>query len=233
MVDALGNCQQFRIAKETFVSFAGYTVSRSVIVPGISVSILILTPEGRSIVQGVAYVQTPEPHWTTYTHTTNSVPDFSFTVIDSGYDGNKLPWAQIKLCVTGGGDGSTVPVVPTGPQLSECVFPELSLNFIAVMSGLASWLGCMVRNIIVLIQWIVDWILHFGDHLDAWISRLFGVDPSLPFFDEVMKKIDVWISGKFGVDPDLPFWEELIKKAIGWLSDALDEASRKATERLK
>lgn len=131
---------------------------------------------------------------------------------------------------------TTPPVPPEtdpGPQIIDCVFPTLSLNFISVMSGLASWIGCILHNIITILKWLVDWILHFPDHLDAWISRLFGVDPALPFFDEVLKKIDIWISGKFGVDPALPFWEELVKKAIGWLGGGIDEASRKAIQRLR
>ncbi len=128
---------------------------------------------------------------------------------------------------------ATTPGPVPGPQIIECVFPALQWNLIQVLSDLVQWIGCILHNIITILNWFVDWILHFPDHLDAWISRLFGVDPALPFFDEVMKKIDIWISNKFGVDPEKPLWEELVKKAIGWLSDDLDEAARKATERLK
>ena len=119
---------------------------------------------------------------------------------------------------------------PTGPTTFDCVFPTLSWNLISVLTALIQWIGCILHNIITILQWFVDWILQFPDHLDAWISRLFDVDPSLPFFDEVLKKIDIWISGKFGVDPALPFWEELVKKALTWIGGALDAA---AEERMR
>lgn len=127
------------------------------------------------------------------------------------------------------GDGQPTPMQPptidAGPQLFECTFPPLSWNLVSLLSSLFEWIGCMLHNIIAILKWLADWLLHFTDHLDAWISRLFGVDPSLPFFDEIMKKIDIWISGKFGIDPALPFWEELVKKALGWIAGALDAAA--------
>ena len=99
------------------------------------------------------------------------------------------------------------------------------------MSGLASWLGCMIRNIIKILQWIFDWLLHFPDHLDAWISRLFGIDAALPFFPELMRKIDIYISARLGVDPDKPILDELAKKILTWFFSLLDagadEDSRK------
>lgn len=82
-----------------------------------------------------------------------------------------------------------VPTPTTGPQLQDCVFPTLQWNLIQVLSDLIEWIGCILHNIITILQWVIDWLLHFHDHLDAWASRLFGVDPALPFWDELEKKL--------------------------------------------
>lgn len=130
------------------------------------------------------------------------------------------------------GEGSTgeqPPPVPApgseGPQLSECAFPDILQSGIYFIVDLAKWIGCMIRNIIAILKWVIDWLLHFSDHLDIWISNLFGIDPALPFFDELWKKIDEKVSTRLGVDPEKPLLDELVKKAIEWLLSSLDAAA--------
>ena len=220
-------CAAYSVRVGDTIKFAGYTIQVKTANP--IVATFYLTPPGSDKTYGIQGRLGYPP----YTEIVDrilviSIALDSITVNDTGQ-----PYiVSFTACTETDVSAEPTPELPPeptpgeqGPQIVECLFPELSLNFISVMSGLASWLGCMIRNLITLIQWIVDWALHFSDHLDAWISRLFGVDPSLPFFDEVLKKIDIWISGKFGVDPALPFWDELVKKALTWIGLSLDTAA--------
>lgn len=124
------------------------------------------------------------------------------------------------------------PPPPPPPLLSDCKFPELSWNLIEVLSQLVKWIGCLLNQVISLmgsviasLAGIADYLLHLPDHLDEWVSRLFGIDPALPFFPELMRKIDLYVSARFGVDPEKPIIDELAKKVMSWLLSLLDTAA--------
>ncbi len=118
------------------------------------------------------------------------------------------------------------PIPSPGLELTECVFPTLQWNLIQVLSDLVEWIGCILHNIITILQWIVDWFLHFPDHLDEWVSRLFGFDPAGNFWEQLRHDIDVRVSTRLGVDPDKPLLEEIVRKTFGWIFDSADAASR-------
>lgn len=121
--------------------------------------------------------------------------------------------------------------IPPPPLLEECIFPELSWNLIEVLKKLIKWVVCHIKQIITLSVYlvyrlydVVVYILNLPDHLDKWVSRLFGIDPALPFFDELMKKIDAWISNKLGVDKDKPLINEVMKKVWGIITEGAEDA---------
>ncbi len=114
------------------------------------------------------------------------------------------------------------PTPSPGPVIEDCVFPTLQWNLIQVLSDLIEWIGCILHNIITILQWVIDWFLHFSDHLDAWISGLFGFDPAGNFWEQLSHDIDVRVSNRLGVDPDKPLLDEIARKLLEWFFTILD-----------
>ncbi len=120
--------------------------------------------------------------------------------------------------------------VPTLPVEPAWDFSSISATFQSLWEHIKWLLMLILSPVTSILDWIAkiaDYLLHLSDHLDAWISRLFGVDPAGPFFDQVMHNIDIWVSNRLGVDPDKPLLEELLKKVFayftGWLSALVDD----------
>ncbi len=80
-----------------------------------------------------------------------------------------------------------------------------------MMSALAGMIPQLIAVLgyVLSLRWIADWTRAFFSALDTWLSTKLGIDPALPFFEELMKKM----------------W--------GWLSADLDAAARKGKERLR
>lgn len=129
----------------------------------------------------------------------------------------------------GGGDGGLPPGdtgdMPPPPVLEICVFPTLSLNLIAVLADLAKWIMCTILNILKQLIWfgqvIVYLVPKIVEFLVYVVTLKWIVDGVKGFFDA----LDVWVSVKFGIDPDLPFWDELVKKTLKWIADIIDAAA--------
>jgi hypothetical protein len=132
----------------------------------------------------------------------------------------------------GGTTGGTV-VLPPPPVLDACVLPELSWNFIEVVRQAVLYISCNLGNLIVQVSWLVSVLAALIPQILAAITYFLSLKWITDWIQAFFDRLDIWISAKFGIDPTLPFFEELVKKAIGWLSEGLNEAARKATERLK
>lgn len=123
--------------------------------------------------------------------------------------------------------------LPPPPVLDACVLPELSWNFIEVVRQAVIFISCNLGNLIVQVSWLVSALAALIPQLLAGIAYFLSLKWIIDWIQAFFDRLDIWISAKFGIDPALPFWEELVKKAIGWLGGGIDEASRKAIQRLK
>jgi hypothetical protein len=123
--------------------------------------------------------------------------------------------------------------LPPPPVLDACVLPELSWNFIEVVRQAVTYISCNLGNLIVQVSWLVSALAALIPQLLSGIAYFLALKWITDWIQAFFDRLDIWISAKFGIDPTLPFFEELMKKAIGWLSGGIDEAARKATERLK
>lgn len=111
------------------------------------------------------------------------------------------------------------------PILESCTIPTFSYNFYVMISGLISYLACNIRNMILQLEWIVSTLASLVPQILAFLVYVLSLQWLKDFIFQFFAQLDIWISNKFGIDPALPFWEELIKKALTWIGLSLDTSA--------
>ena len=129
--------------------------------------------------------------------------------------------------------GSNIPpgeTLPPSPVLDACVLPELSWNFVEVVRQAVSYISCNLQNLILQVNWMISALAALIPQLLAGIAYFLSLKWITDWIQAFFTQLDIWFSLKFGIDPALPFWDELVKKTLTWISGALDAA---AEERIK
>ncbi len=235
---------------EIFKEYKGYTLSVSIEYPVTGDIVEIIACSPTAIPGKQAYLQINEPLPKTpqkiyfdegacLTHRIEITETMKgrYVLTVARYSGSgmiQIPyWINEQPAGTPTPTPTPGPTPAPGPVIADCTFPAFTPNLWTYFGGLAQWIGCMIKNIITLIQIIVDWIAHFPDHLTAWIFSLFGFDPSKNFWEQLRSDLDEMLSARLGVDRDKPLLDELVKKMLGWLFAELNAAAENGIERLK
>jgi hypothetical protein len=116
-----------------------------------------------------------------------------------------------------------VGVIPPLPVLDACVLPELSWNFIEVVRQAIVYIACNLNNLIIQVNWLISALAALIPQLLAGIAYFLSLKWITNWIQAFFAQLDIWISAKFGIDPNLPFLDELMKKIMTWFFSILDD----------
>ena len=117
--------------------------------------------------------------------------------------------------------------IPPAPVLNTCVFPELSWNFVEVVQQSVTYISCNLANLLLQVGWIVSALVALIPQLIDGIAYFLSLKWINDGVQAFFIRWDIWWSNKFGIDPNLPFFDELVKKALARISSTLDDAAEK------
>lgn len=166
------------------------------------------------------------------TNTTGGSPDTHLACVQGIC--TRVPGSDPDSCSPEGSACVVVSPPPSPPPnvglppplvLETCILPTPSLNFIQLMTDLISYLSCILKNIILYLEWIVTTLAYLVPKALELLVYILTLQWLTDFISQFFAQLDIWLSAKFGIDPSLPFFEELVRKALNWIGGALDAAA--------
>lgn len=112
--------------------------------------------------------------------------------------------------------------LPPPPTLESCVLPELSWNFIEVVRQAVLYVSCNISNLVLQVDWMISALAALIPQLLSLLVYVLSLKWLEDWVKRFFTELDIWLSNKFGIDPALPFFDELMKKTFGWFFSLLD-----------
>ncbi len=102
-----------------------------------------------------------------------------------------------------------------------------------MLSGFFAWIGCLINNLYLQVVWIAESLAALIPQILEFVTYVISLKWLTDFIAAFFEKLDSWVSELFGVDPDLPFFDQVMQGVVDWLLAPFNDAAKRRIEEKK